>query len=94
MDLFAMAPPNAVEIIKQGLAMGADAAYLLSDRAFAGADTLATSYVLSLGLQKADQYDLVLLGNESADGSTGQVPAQVGEWLGFAHILPISRKLK
>lgn len=85
-DLFSMAPPTAVEIIRQGLAMGADAAYLLSDRAFAGADTLATSYVLSLGLRKAGQYDLLLLGNESADGSTGQVPAQVGELLGFAHL--------
>lgn len=85
-SLFSMAPPDAVETLKQGLAMGADEAYLLCDRAFAGADTLATSYTLSKGIQKAGKYDLVFLGNESADGATSQVPAQLGEWLGFAHV--------
>lgn len=86
-SLFSMAPPDAVETLRQGLAMGADEAYLLSDRAFAGADTLATSYTLSLGIQKAGSYDLVILGNESADGATAQVPSQLGEWLGMAHLM-------
>jgi electron transfer flavoprotein beta subunit len=85
-SLFSMAPPDAVETLKQGLAMGADEAYLLCDRAFAGADTLATSYTLSKGIKKAGNYDLVFSGNESADGATSQVPAQLGEWLDFAHI--------
>lgn len=88
-SLFTMAPPDAVETLREGLAMGADEAYLLSDRAFAGADTLATSYTLSLGIRKAGYYDLVLLGNESADGATSQVPAQLGEWLQMPHLMNI-----
>lgn len=90
-SLFSMAPPNAVETLKEGLALGADEAYLLSDRAFAGADTLATSYTLSLGIKKAGHYDLVLLGNESADGATSQVPAQLGEWLQIPHLMNIQK---
>lgn len=85
-SLFSMAPPDAVETLKEGLAMGADDAYLLSDRVFAGADTLATSYTLSQGIKKAGDYDLIFLGNESADGATSQVPAQLGEWLNFPHV--------
>jgi electron transfer flavoprotein beta subunit len=85
-SLFSMAPPDAAETLKQGLAMGADEAYLLCDRAFAGADTLATSYTLFKGIQKAGDFDLVFLGNESADGATSHVPSQLGEWLGFAHV--------
>jgi electron transfer flavoprotein beta subunit len=90
-SLFSMAPPDAVDTLREGLAMGADDAYLLSDRAFAGADTLATSYVLSLGIQKAGCYDLVLLGNESADGATSQVPSQLGVWLDMPHVMNIQR---
>ncbi len=90
-SLFSMAPPDAVNILKEGLAMGADEAYLLSDTDFAGADTLATSYTLSLGIKKAGYYDLVLLGNESADGATSQVPAQLGEWLNMPHLMNIQK---
>ncbi|NLC62722.1 MAG: electron transfer flavoprotein subunit beta/FixA family protein [Thermoanaerobacterales bacterium] len=90
-SLFSMAPPDAVGTLKEGLAMGADEAYLLSDIDFAGADTLATSYTLSLGIKKAGQYDLVLLGNESADGATSQVPSQLGEWLQIPHLMNIQK---
>ncbi|MDR1875174.1 MAG: electron transfer flavoprotein subunit beta/FixA family protein [Synergistaceae bacterium] len=86
-----MAPPNAEEILREVLAMGADEAYLLSDRAFGGADTLATSYTLCHGLRKIEAlrghaFDFVLCGSESADGATAQVSSQLGEWLGYPHL--------
>jgi len=81
-----MAPPNAEETLREALAMGADAAVLLTDRAFAGADTWATSYTLAAGLRKAGSFDIVITGTESADGATTQVPAQLAEWLGMPHL--------
>lgn len=81
-----MAPPNAEENLRELLAMGADEAVLLSDRAFAGADTLATSYSLAAGLKKIGRFDLIFTGTETADGATSQVPAQLAEWLGVAHL--------
>ncbi len=82
-----MAPPFAEENLREALAMGADEAYLLSDRAFAGSDTLATSMVLAAAVKKLGPVDLVLTGNESADGGTAQVSAQLGEWLGYPHLM-------
>jgi electron transfer flavoprotein beta subunit len=89
--VISMAPPNADEILREALAMGADSAYLLSDRAFGGADTLATSYTLYHGLKKIEaaqgiKFDFVLCGCESADGATAQVSSQLGEWLGYPHL--------
>jgi electron transfer flavoprotein beta subunit len=81
-----MAPPEARFEMKETLAMGADEALLLSDRLFAGADTLATAYTLAQGLKKMGSFDLVLTGTESADGATAQVPAQLGECLSMAHL--------
>ena len=92
--VFAMAPPEGREKLVECLAMGADEAVLISDRAFGGADTLATSYTISRALaKKAEQtgaFDLVLAGNESADGATGHVPAQVGELTGYNHLSGIT----
>lgn len=82
-----MAPPAAEDNLREALAMGADEAYLLSDRAFAGSDTLATSMVLAAAVKKLGSVDLVLTGNESADGGTAQVSAQLGEWLGWPHLM-------
>jgi electron transfer flavoprotein beta subunit len=89
--VISMAPPNANEILREVLAMGADEAYLLSDRAFGGADTLATSYTLYHGIKKIEaakgySFDFVLCGSESADGATAQVSSQLGEWLGYPHL--------
>jgi electron transfer flavoprotein beta subunit len=61
--------------------MGADEAYLLSDRHFAGADTLATTYTLAKGIEKLGHPDLIICGEESSDGATGQVPPGIAEWL-------------
>jgi electron transfer flavoprotein beta subunit len=85
-----MAPPNGEESLRELLAMGADDACLLTDRAFAGADTLATSYTLAQGLKKMGNFDLVFTGTESADGATSQVPSQLAQWLGVAHLWNVS----
>jgi electron transfer flavoprotein beta subunit len=84
--VISMAPPDAKKESYEALAMGADKAVLLSDRAFAGADTLATSYTLAQGLKRSGDFDLVLTGTESADGATSQVPPQLAESLGMAHL--------
>ena len=89
--VLSMAPPSAKEKLKECLAMGADRAYLVSDRAFAGADTLSTSYTLAKSIEHLGiTPDLVLLGQESADGSTAHVPAQLGKWMGLPHISGIT----
>jgi len=87
--IISMAPPDAKDKLKECLAMGADEAYLLSDRAFGGADTLATSYTLFKGLEKIGEFDVVFAGNESADGATSHVPSQLGEWLGISHVMGV-----
>ena len=84
--LVGMAPPGAVATIKEGLAMGGDEAYLLSDRLFAGSDTLATARVLAAGIKKIGPYQLVFTGNASADGGTSHVPAQLAVMLGIGHV--------
>lgn len=80
-----MGPHAAKQQLTEALAMGADRAFLVSDRKLGGADTLATSYTLSRALTVTRPYDLILMGNESADGATAHVPSQLGEWLGFCH---------
>ncbi len=80
-SLLSMGPPFFDRYLRLGLAMGADAAYLMSDRAFGGADTLATSYTLAEGIRAIGEFDLVLCGEESSDGATGQVPPGIAEWL-------------
>lgn len=77
-----MAPPDADEQLGEALAMGCDRACLLTDRAFAGADTLATARVLAAAVRKLGAVDLVFCGAYSADGSTAQVGPQVAELLG------------
>jgi len=86
--VFSMAPPSATVVLRETLALGADKAYLLSDRAFGGSDTLATANILSAGLKYAspdDGWDLILFGAYSTDGGTSQVPAQVGDLLCLPH---------
>ncbi len=84
--LVSMAPPDARETLKGGLAMGADEAYLLSDRAFIGSDTLATARVLAAGLKKIGEFDLILTGSGSADSGTNHIPSQLGELMRFPHL--------
>ncbi|MBV1758551.1 MAG: electron transfer flavoprotein subunit beta, partial [Dethiosulfatibacter sp.] len=70
--VFTMAPDSAVENLRRVLAMGADEAFLCSDRALGGADTWATSYTLFKAMEKTGPFDLILLGNETEDGGTAQ----------------------
>jgi len=87
-----MGPPQAEEILRETLAMGADKAYLLTDRAFAGADTLATSYTLALAIKKIlnesdpEEKYLVICGAQAVDGDTGQVPPELAEELGIPQV--------
>jgi electron transfer flavoprotein beta subunit len=86
-----MGPPAAVQVLRESLYRGADEAVLLTDRAFAGADTLATSYALALAIQKLGGADLVLCGRQAIDGDTAQVGPQTAEKLAYPQITCVSR---
>lgn len=81
-----MGPPQAKDIIREAYMMGADEGTLVSDRKFAGADVLATSYTLSQGVRKMGNYDLILCGKQTTDGDTAQVGPEMAEYLGIPHI--------
>lgn len=84
--LLTMGPGRAAEIIREGLYRGADGGYLLTDRAFAGADTLATSYALSMAIRKIGAFDIIISGRQAIDGDTAQVGPQVAEKLNIPQI--------
>ena len=81
-----MGPPRAAQILRECLFLGADAVYLVSDRRFAGADTLATSYVLSRVITALGKVDIVFAGRQAIDGDTAQVGPQTAEKLGLPQI--------
>ncbi len=81
-----MGPPQAESIIREAYAMGADRGIILSDRAFAGADVLATSYALSEGARISGPYDLILCGKQTTDGDTAQVGSEIAEQMGIPSI--------
>jgi len=84
--ILSMAPLFCLSILREALAMGGDRAVLLSDKVFAGSDTLATSYILSEGVKKIGPFDLILCGNQTIDGWTGHVGPQLSEFLGIEGI--------
>lgn len=81
-----MGPPRASEMLKECLYMGADKAYLVSDRKFAGSDTLATSYVLSEAIKHIGEFDFVFAGRQAIDGDTAQVGPQTAEKLNLSQV--------
>lgn len=81
-----MGPPRAGQIIREGLYRGADTGWLLTDRLFAGADTLATSYALATAIKKIGDVDIVIGGRQAIDGDTAQVGPQVAQKLGLNQI--------
>ncbi len=81
-----MGPPRASDVLRECLYMGADEAILISDRKFAGADTLATSYVLSEAINKIGDYDIIFAGRQAIDGDTAQVGPQTAEKLNLPQI--------
>jgi electron transfer flavoprotein beta subunit len=81
-----MGPAQAIDALSEAMGMGADKAVLLSDRAFAGADTWATSYTLGRTIQHIGDYDLILAGRQAIDGDTAQVGPQVADFLGLPQV--------
>ncbi len=92
--VISMGPPSAKEILKHSLYMGADEVYLISDRKFAAADTLATSYVLAETVKYLGDCDLVLAGRQAIDGDTAQVGPQTAEKLSFNQITYVDNILE
>ncbi len=85
-----MAPPSALPVLREGLAMGADRAVLLSDVAFAGSDALATSYIMAIAIKKLATYDVILCGDQTLDSGTSLVSAQIGEFLDLPNLMHVS----
>jgi len=84
--VLSMGPPQAIDAISEAMGMGADEGILLSDRAFAGADTWATSTTLGKAIEKAGTYDLILCGRQAIDGDTAQIGPQVAEYLDLPQV--------
>ena len=92
--ILTMGPPRAAEVIREGLYRGADTGWLLTDRLFAGADTLATSYALATAIQKIGDVDVVIGGRQAIDGDTAQVGPQVAQKLGLSQVTYAEEILK
>ncbi|HDD35216.1 MAG TPA: electron transfer flavoprotein subunit beta/FixA family protein [Candidatus Desulfofervidus auxilii] len=84
--LLSMGPPQAEEALREGISYGADEAILLSDRAFAGADTLATSYTLAQAIRKVGEYDIIFCGKQAIDGDTAQVGPEIAQRLNLPYV--------
>ncbi|MBN1971752.1 MAG: electron transfer flavoprotein subunit beta/FixA family protein [Candidatus Delongbacteria bacterium] len=84
--ILTMGPPRAADIVREGLFRGADRGFLITDRRFAGADTLATSYVISKACEKMGGFDIIISGRQAIDGDTAQVGPQVAEKLNIPQV--------
>jgi electron transfer flavoprotein beta subunit len=90
--VISMGPPQAVEVLRNALAVGADKVYLVSDRAFAGADTLATAYTVATTVKKVvGDVDLVICGKQAIDGDTAQVGPGIATRLGIPQLTYVSK---
>jgi electron transfer flavoprotein beta subunit len=85
-----MGPPQAEAALREAIEVGADEGILISDRSFAGSDTLATSYILSKAISKIGTYDLVIVGKQTMDGDTGQVGPEMAQRLGVPFVAYVS----
>ncbi|SMC75630.1 electron transfer flavoprotein subunit beta/FixA family protein [Sporomusa malonica] len=90
-QVVSMGPPQSAVIIQEAFMMGADSGVLLTDRKFAGADVLATSYTLSQGLHKLGKFDLIICGKQTTDGDTAQVGPELAEFLDIPHVAYVSK---
>ncbi|MCY6371445.1 electron transfer flavoprotein subunit beta/FixA family protein [Clostridium ganghwense] len=86
-----MGIPKTADLLKEAMALGVDEAFLLSDRAFAGADSLATAYTLSTGIKKIKNYHLIICGKQATDGDTAQVGPSLAEKLDIPHITYVTK---
>lgn len=89
-----MGIPAAEKVLRDAISRGADSGALLSDRAFAGADTLATSYALSLGIEKLGGADLIICGKMAVDGDTAQIGPELAQHLGIPHVSDVCEILE
>ncbi|MEW6040687.1 MAG: electron transfer flavoprotein subunit beta/FixA family protein [Elusimicrobiota bacterium] len=89
--IITMGPPQAESVLRDALSRGADESVLITDKAFAGADTLATSYTLAKTIQKLGSFDLIICGKQASDGDTAQVGPGVAEALGIPHIAYVGK---
>ncbi len=89
--VLSMGPPQVETALREAISLGADEAVLLTDRSFAGADTLATGYTLAAGVNYLEGADVILTGKQAMDGDTGQVGPGVAENLGIPHITDIRK---
>lgn len=89
--VISMGPPQAIDVLKNALAVGADKVYLVSDRAFAGADTLATAYTLAKTIESIGGADLVICGKQAIDGDTAQVGPGIATRLGMPQLTYVSK---
>jgi len=90
--VMSMGPPQVESALREAIALGADEAILLSDRAFAGSDTWSTSYTLAAGIRKLGDFDVILCGKQAIDGDTAQVGPGVAQFLGIPQVT-YARKL-
>lgn len=87
--VISMGPNQAESVIREAFAMGADGGTLLSDRAFGGADVLATSYTIAQGIKASGDFDLILCGKQTTDGDTAQVGPEISEWLNIPSVADV-----
>ena len=86
-----MGPPQAESAVRDALALGCDESILLTDKTFAGADTLATSYTLAQAIRKVGNFDLIICGMKTTDGDTAQVGPELAEELGIPHVVYVNK---
>jgi len=89
--VISMGPSQAIDAVSEAMGMGADEGILLTDKAFAGADTWATSTALGKAVEKAGPFDLILCGRQAIDGDTAQIGPQVAEYLRVPQVTYVSR---
>ena len=91
LKVITMGPPQAKQIIEESFMMGVDEGAIVSDRKFAGADVLATSYTLSQGIKKIGSPDLIICGKQTTDGDTAQVGPEIAEFLNIPHVTNVTK---
>jgi len=89
-----MGPPMAEQALRDSIAMGCDEGWLATDRAFAGADTWATSYTLGLCVEKLGPFDIIICGFKTTDGDTGQTGPEMAEHLGIPHVCYVNEVIE
>jgi len=90
-SVITMGPMQAIAVIREAYAMGADRGAIISDRKFGGADVLATSYTLSQGIKVMGNFDLILCGKQTTDGDTAQVGPEISEWMKIPCIANVTK---